>query len=212
MEHAARLLVIRIWLPDRPGALGQIASRIGAVHGDLLAIDILERGGGQVVDELIVSLPAAVPEALLARELNAVDGVSVELIEPTTAARPDPTMALFELAAQVAETNDPVGVLGAGLMPAFDADWVCCLRDGEILHTSGPAPSAEWIAAFVGGSEHLDELDVVGNAPPDVLRVRLGRCGLTLAIGRSGRAVHERERARLRALARIVDALIVLPV
>lgn len=212
MEHDPRLLVIRIWLPDRPGALGQIASRIGAVRGDLLAIDILERGGGQVVDELIVSLPSEVPEALLARELDAVDGVSVEMIEATTATRPDPTMALFELAAQVAEADQPIAVLGDGLRSAFDADWVCCLRHGEIVHRSGPAPSADWVAAFVEGSDHLDELDVVGNAPPDVLRVRLGRSGLTLAIGRSGRAVHERERARLRALARIVDSLIVLPV
>ena len=34
----ARTLVVRLWLPDRPGALGQVASRIGAVHGDVTAI------------------------------------------------------------------------------------------------------------------------------------------------------------------------------
>lgn len=49
--------VIRLWLPDRPGALGQVASRIGAVRGDVVGIDILERGGGQAVDELVVELP-----------------------------------------------------------------------------------------------------------------------------------------------------------
>ena len=26
--------IIRLWLPDRPGALGHVASRIGAVGGD----------------------------------------------------------------------------------------------------------------------------------------------------------------------------------
>jgi len=37
--------VVRLWLPDRPGALGQVASRIGAVHGDVVGIKILERRG-----------------------------------------------------------------------------------------------------------------------------------------------------------------------
>jgi hypothetical protein len=48
--------VVRVWLPDRPGALGAVASRIGAVGGDLVGIDILERGGGRVIDELVVEL------------------------------------------------------------------------------------------------------------------------------------------------------------
>jgi len=43
--------VVRIALPDRPGALGLVASRIGAVGGDIVAINILEREEGQAVDE-----------------------------------------------------------------------------------------------------------------------------------------------------------------
>lgn len=210
MERRTGLLVIRIWLPDRPGALGQVASRIGALHGDLLAIDILERGAGLVVDELVVELPDDVPETLLLRELGAVDGVKVESIVPTTPARPDPTMALFELAAAVAQADDPIDVLGAGLLDAFGADWVSCLRDGEVVYRSPASPPTEWVAAFLAGSEHLDE--VASDEPSDVLRVRLGRSGLLVAVGRGGRAVHERERARLRALAHIVDALIAVRV
>ena len=88
------------WLPDRPGALGQVASRIGAVRGDLLAIDILERGGGQVIDELVVSLPDETPQELLVMEIGAVDGVAVEHIRAVPADRPDPVMAMFELGAR----------------------------------------------------------------------------------------------------------------
>ncbi len=51
--------VIRAWLPDRPGALGAVASRIGAVRGDVIGIDILERSGGRALDELMVRLPSA---------------------------------------------------------------------------------------------------------------------------------------------------------
>ena len=35
--------LVRIALPDRPGALGLVASRIGAVDGVIVAIHILER-------------------------------------------------------------------------------------------------------------------------------------------------------------------------
>ena len=45
MEHYA----VRVWLPDRPGALGQVASRIGAVRGDVVGIEILQRGAGRAI-------------------------------------------------------------------------------------------------------------------------------------------------------------------
>ena len=51
--------MLRVWLPDRPGALGAVASRIGAVKGDVVGIEILETGSGQAVDELVVRLPDA---------------------------------------------------------------------------------------------------------------------------------------------------------
>ena len=51
---------MRVWLPDRPGALGAVASRIGAVRGDLVGVDILERGAGRAIDELVVELPTRV--------------------------------------------------------------------------------------------------------------------------------------------------------
>ena len=31
---------MRVWLPDRPGALGLVASRIGAIGGDIVGIDV----------------------------------------------------------------------------------------------------------------------------------------------------------------------------
>ncbi|MTB02371.1 MAG: ACT domain-containing protein, partial [Actinobacteria bacterium] len=49
--------ILRVWMPDRPGALGALASRIGAVGGDVTGIDILERGAGRAIDELVVELP-----------------------------------------------------------------------------------------------------------------------------------------------------------
>ncbi|MDA8063215.1 MAG: ACT domain-containing protein, partial [Actinomycetota bacterium] len=70
--------VLRVWMPDRPGALGAVASRIGAVRGDLTGIDILERGAGRAIDELIVELPSEELVPLLVAEIAEVDGVDVE--------------------------------------------------------------------------------------------------------------------------------------
>src|ERR671911_548863 len=43
-------VLVRVWLPDRPGALGLVASRIGAVRGDIVGVDVLERGTDVAVD------------------------------------------------------------------------------------------------------------------------------------------------------------------
>lgn len=210
LDERARTLVVRVWLPDRPGALGQVASRIGAVHGDVTAIDILERGGGRVVDELVVSLPESASVELLAKEIGAVDGVAVEQIRGVGHDRPDSATAVLQLAAHVAEAAAPdrLAVLVGGLLVATDADWAVALRGGELVHRLGEPPELGWLVAFLDGSEHLDQAGTAGSAPADVMWARLPSSGVTVAAGRAERAVHERERARIALLARIVDALL----
>jgi ACT domain-containing protein len=70
--------VLRIWLPDRPGALGLVASRIGAVGGDIVAIDILDRADGRAADEFVVELERDDLVELLRTEIHEVDGARVE--------------------------------------------------------------------------------------------------------------------------------------
>ena len=206
-----RTLVLRLWLPDRPGALGLVASRIGAVRGDVLAIDILERGGGQVVDELVVTIPVGTPQELLIAEVGAVDGVAVESVREAPDDRPDPALALFELGAQVAEACadgqvDPLAVLGNGIAVALDADWVVVTGAGGERFRHGVPPDPRWLEAFLDGSEHLP---TGGNhGPADVLWARLPRAAVLIAAGRASRAAHERERIRLQVLARTVDHLL----
>lgn len=79
----ARYLV-RIALPDRPGALGLVASRIGAVGGDIVAIHILERVDGNAVDEFVIELAGAGAHLveLLRTEIHEVDGAAVLDISP----------------------------------------------------------------------------------------------------------------------------------
>src|SRR3954466_6471315 len=87
---AVETYVVRVWLPDRPGALGQVASRIGAVRGDVVGIEIIERGGGRAIGELVVPLPDAGLLDLLVEEVKAVDGAAVEDVRPAPGAPGDP--------------------------------------------------------------------------------------------------------------------------
>jgi ACT domain-containing protein len=79
--------VLRISLPDRPGALGLVASRIGAVGGDIVAIHILEHNA---VDEFVVELAGAHLVELLRTEIHEVDGAEVLDVSPLPATSSPP--------------------------------------------------------------------------------------------------------------------------
>src|SRR4029450_4034069 len=98
--------VVRMWLPDRPGALGQVASRIGAVRGEIVGIDILERGAGRAIDELVVELPGGPPQELLVAEIQQVDGVDVEEVRPVADALHDPRLDALETVAILVGATD----------------------------------------------------------------------------------------------------------
>src|SRR5438445_12045046 len=93
--------VVRVWLPDRPGALGAVASRIGAVRGDVVGIEILERGGGRAVDELVVQLPEPGLLEIMVAEIGQVDGVDVADVRPVADALHDPRPDALATAAQL---------------------------------------------------------------------------------------------------------------
>lgn len=201
-------IVVRVWMPDRPGALGQVASRIGAVRGDVLAIEILEQGGGRAIDELTVSLPDDDLIPLLTAEVDAVDGVSVESIRVVDPDRTDPSLSALALGAAIAESapEERLEVLVQGIQRFSETDWVVVLRAGERIAQLGDAPDLGWLTAFLAGSEHLDGLD--DSAPSDLLWANMVTSDLAVAAGRAGNPIHERERVRFSLLVRLADALV----
>jgi hypothetical protein len=139
--------VVRVWIPDRPGALGAVASRIGAVRGDVVGIDILERGADRAIDELTVELPDSGLVDLLVNEINAVDGVSVEDIRPVRDGVRDPRLDALETAAKLVEAtsvDELLGSLARHVVRDFGADWAAVLDDEEpvLRAAEGPAPEA----------------------------------------------------------------------
>jgi hypothetical protein len=202
--------VVRVWMPDRPGALGQVASRIGAVRGDVVGIDILERGAGRAIDELVVRLPDATLLTLLVSEIKAVDGVDVEDVRPAADALRDPRLDALETAAMLVGATTGPGLLTSLVTHAqldFAADWAVVIDLDELglLASNGDPPSAAWLSAFVVGSRSSARVAAGESGPDDVAWAPLASAGLNLVVGRTGRPLRARERRQVAALARIAD-------
>jgi hypothetical protein len=205
--------VIRMWLPDRPGALGQVASRIGAVRGDVVGIDILERDGGQAVDELVVELPDKTLIDLLVNEVRQVDGVAVEEVRPVVDALHDPRLDALEAAAQLVGANDVDTLVSSVVVHSrrvVGATWVAVVdidgRGDGVLAADDAAPSAAWLEAYLAGTRASERAGVSrGDHRSDIVWAPLPASGLALVLGRDGMPYRARERRQVAALARVVD-------
>jgi hypothetical protein len=74
--------LLRVQLEDRPGSLGSVAVALGSVGADILSLDVVERGAGYAIDDLVVELPpGAMPDMLITAAEN-LRGVRVDSIRP----------------------------------------------------------------------------------------------------------------------------------
>ncbi|MDA8271733.1 MAG: hypothetical protein M0Z39_10120 [Actinomycetota bacterium] len=200
--------VLRIWLDDRPGALGAVASRIGSVKGDLVGIEILERGAGRVIDELIVDLPNDEMVDLMVREVQEVDGVDVEnvSIEPNSDkdSRLDPILTAAAIVEKESRA-ELIDELLARLSFDYAALWVAAfdMSNNVVIASKGAAPVPGWVDAYVKGVA----IGSTGerNEPSDVTLVMMHRSKVALLLGRPERPFRDLERAQLEAIARIGD-------
>lgn len=198
-------MVLRVWLPDRPGALGAVASRIGAVRGDVVAIDVLERGGGRAVDELTVTLPDASLVDLLISEVGQVDGVDVEDIRPLHRTELDRAVAALGAAEALCMARDPVTLVETAcdqVHRLLDADWAVVMSAvGELVAVSGPAEvSAGWLQAFIAGAGDQGAVD-------EIAFCELGRGGW-LVVSRARLPLRSSERELLARVAAVASHLL----
>jgi hypothetical protein len=200
-------VLLRVWLPDRPGALGAVASRIGAVRGDIVGIDVLERNEGVAIDEFGVVLSDAELLHLLVREVEEVDGCRVEHVTVVTHF-PDPRLDALISVALVCEADD-AGTLQKALATyagtAFQADWVAVMNAEQVLATCGNPPADSYLVALAEGTVASPAVASGLSGPSDLAAAPLDHVGAVLLVGRTGNEFRERERAQLLALARIAD-------
>ena len=201
-------VLVRVWLPDRPGALGLVAARIGAVGGDIVGIDVLERSEGIAVDEFAVALPSLDVLELLAKEIEQVDGTSVEEFR-VVEAFPDPRLDALDSATRLCEADSVDQLwdtLVGHLHREFLADWVALLADGTVIAAAGDAhPSVGFLSALAAGASASPTVADGTTGPEDLLVATLATHDATLLVGRDGHPFRRRERAQLIALARIAD-------
>ena len=150
---------MRIWLPDGPGVLGAVAAEIGAVQGNVIGLEVLEREAGVAIDELVVELPdeAGAVDAVC-RGVRNVPGVGVEEVTELFTEAPDREDTVLTAATAVVSAVTPDAALAAltgRLVALFDLSWLA-LADEEwrgFVEVHGEdVPSVQWVAAFAEGS------------------------------------------------------------
>lgn len=177
------------------------------MRGDVVGVDILERGGGQAVDELVVELPNATLVDMLVREIRQVDGVGVEEVRPLDGGHNhDPRLDALEAVAQLVGAADEVDLLDglvAQVRRVIGADWAAVVDvdpDGQgVVARSGEAPPGPWLRAFVAGTADCQ------SEPFDTAWAPLPSAGMAVLLGRDDMAFRARERREVAAFARVAD-------
>jgi hypothetical protein len=145
--------LLRLVVPDRPGLLGAVATALGAAGVDIASIDVLERGNGLAVDDIVVDLPPdRLPDSLITA-VSAVPGVEVESLRPFAGSLDTHReLELLEaLAHATPETSLALKLLAAELPRVFRSGWATVLQAGSITGTAGEVLAAsEGAPSFEG--------------------------------------------------------------
>jgi hypothetical protein len=138
--------LLRLVVPDKPGILGAVATALGEAGVDIVSLDVLERGQGVAVDDVVVDLPRdRLPDSLITAA-QAVPGVTVESIRPF--AGPLDTHRELELLDELARAGEAASakLLAAELPRVFHSGWAVVLESADpwvVAAASDAAPAFE---------------------------------------------------------------------
>ena len=209
------LTKMRIWLPDVPGVLGAVAAEIGAVAGNVVGLEVLERDAGVAIDELVVELPDG-PGAVdaVCRGVRNVPGAGVEVVTELMGEAKDREDTVLAAAAGILQAATPTAAMNGltgRLIALFELTWLA-LADDELagfVEVHGDVPSVQWVAAFAEGSRSGADPanDTTGSG---VFVEAIPETGLTVCGGRPA-SIRRRERHEIALLvmvaSRFMDAL-----
>ncbi len=136
--------LLRLVIPDRPGVLGAVATALGASGIDIVSLDVLERGAGVAVDDIVVDLPEGrLPDSLITAA-QSVPGVEVESLRPF--AGPLDTYRELELLEDLARAagRTATTLLAMELPRVLHSGWAAIL---QVRRKSGRGPSLQVLAA-----------------------------------------------------------------
>jgi hypothetical protein len=180
--------LLRLVVPDRPGALGAVATALGEVGADILSVDVIERARDFAIDDILVELPSGKLADSLVSAAAGVAGVRVDSIRPF-AGQLDPHRELELLGALARDPAKSLEVLADGVARVFRAGWAVVLGapvDGqaEVLAAGGAAPELTALAVPWWPPSPARQLDCDDEwAPPGWARI-----GTELAVAPLGAA------------------------
>jgi len=179
--------LLRVVLPDRPGALGAVATALGGVGADILSIDVIERSPGSAIDDIVVELPPDRLADSLITAASTVDGVTVESIRPY-AGQIDPHRELELLESLADDPAASLALLADGVARIFRAGWALVLEapvagQSAVLARGGAAPETDSLAApwWPPGRAHTLDVDADWTDPS------WSRLGTELAVAPLGK-------------------------
>ncbi|MBW4716579.1 ACT domain-containing protein [Saccharothrix obliqua] len=213
--------LIRVQLPDRPGTLGAVASALGEIGADILSVDVVERGPGLAIDDLVVELPSGRLPDVLITAAESIEGVEVDAVRPYAGVLD--THRELELVEEVAEEPARgLEVFTEGVPKIIRAGWAVVLTSGSSgvhrLTSSTAAPETRmddppWMplarATVLDGEESWVP-ETWRELGTELAATPLGKPDRVLLVGRPGGPMFRAaEVARLAHLAGIVS--VVLP-
>ncbi|MCV7434617.1 ACT domain-containing protein [Mycolicibacterium bacteremicum] len=217
--------LLRVQLEDRPGSLGSLAVALGSVGADILSLDVVERGAGYAIDDLVVELPpGAMPDALITAAEH-IKGVYVDSVRPHTGLlEAHRELELIDHIAAARGRQDKLQVLADEAPKVLRVGWCTVVRSDDsaaagverIVGSSGApetqASTAPWLPL-----QHAEALDATADWVPQVWRdidmalaaAPLGDPGTAVLLGRAGGPeFRPSEVARLGYLAGIVATIL----
>lgn len=136
--------LVRLTLPDEPGALGEVAQALGLVGANIASLDVVEQHSDGVVDDLVVELPeGALPDVVLTA-VHAVDGAHIDSLRPFygTIDHRDQVEMLAALAAQADSTPRTLERLLDVVPGILTATWGIVLDVGDDARRVAASESA----------------------------------------------------------------------
>jgi len=195
-----------------------VASRIGAVGGDVVSIDILQRDNGTVVDELGVGLAGDHLLGLLRDEILEVDGVAIECLRQVEGPLPDRHAELLDIATELVVQASPEALLDrltdrvrhslvADFAAVVDADTTrITAGHGAVPDDAVVRSMALWAQAPLSPPVGADETGPgSGDPSPTVAAAELVRAGVVLVVGRDAPVLRARERQWIAIMAELAD-------
>lgn len=184
--------MLRLTLPDRPGSLGQVATAMGHIGADIVAVLVVEKRDGAAIDDFMLELSPDTPPDTLVTACVGVDDVEVLWLSNY----PEPWGLQSDVDVLDDMTADPPNaarILTMAAPEVFHASWAVLVEreDSRVLARTDLAPDFDEEAVLslgplsLPGSWELPDEWLAG-WPSSLVAVAPLRDGTSVVVARHG--------------------------